>query len=127
MSTGFDHEGNHEFETSEAIKVVATFDQLDLKHDLLKGIHTQGIEKPSTIQQHALLPMISGRNAIIQAPSGAGKTTMLSIAILQLVDTSSRDTQALILEPTRELANATQRTIASLGQTRVLNVMSRIH
>ncbi|KAG8909653.1 RNA helicase, partial [Tulasnella sp. 418] len=47
---------NPEFESSEGVKVVSTFDQLGLKEDLLRGIYAYGFEKPSAIQQRAILP-----------------------------------------------------------------------
>jgi superfamily II DNA/RNA helicase len=48
--------------------------------------------------------MTSGRDVIAQAQSGTGKTSMLSIAALQVVNVQSRDVQVLCLNPTRELA-----------------------
>jgi superfamily II DNA/RNA helicase len=48
--------------------------------------------------------LISGRDVIAQAQSGTGKTATFSIAILQQLDLSIKDCQALILAPTRELA-----------------------
>ncbi|KAJ2491628.1 Eukaryotic initiation factor 4A-III B, partial [Coemansia sp. RSA 2049] len=50
------------FETSKGIKVVASFDQMDLKEDLLRGIYAYNFEKPSAIQQRAIMPIISGRD-----------------------------------------------------------------
>jgi ATP-dependent RNA helicase len=73
------------------------------------------LEKPSAIQQRAILPMIKGRDVIAQAQSGTGKTTMLSLASLQMVDIASREVQVLCLNPTRELANQTQKVILALG------------
>ncbi|KAJ2496603.1 RNA helicase, partial [Coemansia sp. RSA 2049] len=55
------------FETSKGIKVVASFDQMDLKEDLLRGIYAYNFEKPSAIQQRAIMPIISGRDVIAQA------------------------------------------------------------
>jgi len=72
-------------------------------------------EKPSAIQQRAILPIIQGRDVIAQAQSGTGKTATFSISILQSIDTSLRDTQALVLSPTRELATQIQSVILALG------------
>ena len=52
---------------------------------------------------------------IAQAQSGTGKTTMLSLASLQMVDMKVREVQVLILNPTRELANQTQKVMLALG------------
>jgi ATP-dependent RNA helicase len=92
-----------------------TFDDMNLKSDLLKGIYAYGFEKPSAIQQRAIRPIIRGRDVIAQSQSGTGKTAVFSIAALQLLEETSREVQVLILSPTRELAEQTQKVISSLG------------
>jgi translation initiation factor 4A len=52
---------------------------------------------------------------IAQAQSGTGKTATFSIAILQQIDLSVKDCQALILAPTRELAQQIQKVVLALG------------
>ncbi|KAG8925313.1 RNA helicase [Tulasnella sp. 408] len=103
------------FESSEQVKVISTFDQLGLKEDLLRGIHAYGFEKPSAIQQRAILPIVSGRDVIAQAQSGTGKIATFSISVLHSIDTNLRETQALVLSPTRELATRIQSVIMALG------------
>lgn len=89
--------------------VVESFDDMNLKEELLRGIYAYGFEKPSAIQQRAIMPCIQGRDVIAQAQSGTGKTATFSISILQQIDTSIRECQALILAPTRELAQQIQK------------------
>ena len=72
-------------------------------------------EKPSAIQQRAILPILRGRDVIAQAQSGTGKTATFSIAMLQTIDISLRETQALVLSPTRELATQIQSVVLALG------------
>ncbi|KAI6047494.1 DEAD-domain-containing protein [Pisolithus marmoratus] len=103
------------FESSEAVSVVSTFDDLNLKEDLLRGIYAYNFEKPSAIQQRAILPITQGRDVIAQAQSGTGKTATFSISILQSIDVSVRETQALVLSPTRELATQIQSVVLALG------------
>lgn len=50
-----------------------------------------GFEKPSAIQQRAILPIIKGRDVIAQAQSGTGKTAMTSLVTLQQINTKSRE------------------------------------
>jgi len=100
-----------------------TFDSMDLKEDLLRGIYAYGFEKPSAIQQRAIKPTLMGKDVIAQAQSGTGKTATFAIGILQKLDASLRDCQALILAPTRELALQIKSVITALGD--FLNV--RIH
>jgi len=77
---------------------------MNLKEELLCGIFEYGFEKPLAIQQRAILPCIKGHDVIIQAQSGIGKTTSVLISILQQIDTSVNECQAIILTPTFELA-----------------------
>ncbi len=86
------------------VDVVATFEGMGLKQNLLRGIFEFGFEKPTAIQQRAIVPMTAGRDVIAQAQSGTGKTTLLSIAALQVVNLQSRDVHVLCLNPTNELA-----------------------
>jgi translation initiation factor 4A len=51
-------------------EVVSSFDDMDLKEDLLRGIYAYGFEKPSAIQQRAVKPILTGRDVIAQAQSG---------------------------------------------------------
>lgn len=51
-----------------------SFDAMNLKPDLLKGIYAYGFEKPSAIQQRAIKPIVRGRDVIAQSQSGTGKT-----------------------------------------------------
>ncbi|XP_049852750.1 eukaryotic initiation factor 4A-I isoform X2 [Schistocerca gregaria] len=96
-------------------QVVENFDDMNLKEELLRGIYAYGFEKPSAIQQRAIMPCIKGHDVIAQAQSGTGKTATFSISILQLIDTSLRECQALILAPTRELAQQIQKVVIALG------------
>lgn len=104
-----------EFETSEDVEVLTTFDNMKLREDLVRGIYSYGFERPSAIQQRAIKPMIKGRDVIAQAQSGTGKTATFSIAMLQSIDNQLRDTQVLCLSPTRELAVQIQKVVLALG------------
>ncbi|KNH07613.1 DEAD box RNA helicase RH2a [Perkinsela sp. CCAP 1560/4] len=92
-----------------------SFENYNLSHDLLKGIISYGFQRPSKIQQQTLLPMAQGRDILAQAQSGTGKTSMFAMGILQRVNPQFRETQALVLNPTRELAMQTHQTIKGLG------------
>jgi len=88
---------------------------MNLKEDLLRGIYGYGFEKPSAIQQRAIIPCIKRHDVIAQAQSGTGKTATFSISILEQIDTGMRETQALVLAPTRELAQQIQKVVLALG------------
>jgi translation initiation factor 4A len=96
-------------------EVHETFDDMNLSTKLVRGIYGYGFEKPSSIQQRAIVPCIKGMDVIAQAQSGTGKTATFAISILQSIDTSLKSVQALVLAPTRELANQIIKVITALG------------
>lgn len=96
-------------------EIIDNFDDMSLREELLRGIYAYGFEKPSAIQQRAIIPCIKGMDVIAQAQSGTGKTATFSIAILQQIDTALKECQALILAPTRELAQQIQKVVIALG------------
>jgi len=95
--------------------VIRDFDAMNLKEPLLRGVYAMGFEKPSAIQQRAILPIIEGRDVIAQAQSGTGKTATFAIGILQRIEADLVACQALILAPTRELAQQIQKVVLALG------------
>jgi len=103
------------FETSEDVEVLPTFDALGLKEDLLRGVYAYGFERPSAVQQRAILPILKGRDVIVQSQSGTGKTCVFCLGALQTVEPGEREPQVLILSPTRELAEQSQKVCLALG------------
>jgi translation initiation factor 4A len=96
-------------------EIVDNFDNMGLQENLLRGVYGYGFEKPSAIQQRAILPLCKGLDIIAQAQSGTGKTATFTIGILQAIDFSKNQTQALVLAPTRELAQQIQKVVLALG------------
>lgn len=95
---------------------MTSFDAMNLPENLLRGIYGYGFEKPSVVQQRAIVPLGKGLDVIAQSQSGTGKTGAFSIGLLQRIDCQSSKIQALILEPTRDLANQSFRVITSIGE-----------
>lgn len=91
-------------------------DNVNIKIKLLRGIYANGFEQPSPIQKQAIIPMIQGKDLIAQAQSGTGKTGAFTIGMLQYIDESIQETQAIILSPTRELASQTNNVINNIGK-----------
>lgn len=96
-------------------EITETFDDMELREDLLRGIYAYGFEKPSAIQQKAVKPMMLGRDVIAQSQSGTGKTATFAVGTLQKIDLNRKYCQALILAPTRELAQQIQKVVIALG------------
>jgi ATP-dependent RNA helicase len=112
---GKGEKGDDVHEASKDLKAVRSFDEMGLKEDLLRGIYAYGFEKPSAIQQRAIEPILKGRDVIAQSQSGTGKTTIFCVGILQSINSKSRDTQALVLSPTRELAVQSRNVMLAFG------------
>ena len=104
-----------EFTQSRSVEVSSTFEEMGLKPNLLKGIYAYGFEKPSAIQQRAIRPIVRGLDCIAQSQSGTGKTAVFSISSLQIVNEQLNETQVLIISPTRELAEQTNKVLGAIG------------
>ena len=76
-------------------EVTENFDDMNLREELLRGVYAYGFEKPSAIQQRAIVPCVKGHDVIAQAQSGTGKTATFSISILQQIDTKLAQCQVI--------------------------------
>jgi len=94
---------------------IVTWEDLEAKRELLRGIYSYGFEKPSPIQKKAIRPLFDGKDLQAQAQSGTGKTGCFAIGTLQLIDCAIKETQVMILSPTRELSIQTKKVIDSIG------------
>ncbi len=80
------------------------FKQLPLSDALRVGIEALGYARMTPVQAQSLPPILEGRDLIAQAPTGSGKTAAFGLGLLQRVDVGIIRVQALVLCPTRELA-----------------------
>jgi ATP-dependent RNA helicase DeaD len=80
------------------------FQQLPVKEEIRKALKELGFEEMFPIQEHAIPPMLQGKNVLGQAKTGTGKTAAFGIPMLQMLEPGSRNTEGLIIAPTRELA-----------------------
>lgn len=105
---------------------MTSFDAMNLPKELLRGIYGFGFERPSLIQQRAIVPMAKGLDIIAQSQSGTGKTGAFSIGALARVDCTLQKVQALILEPSRELANQSAKTATQIGSPMGITVQCSV-
>ena len=94
---------------------ISTWEELNIDEKILRGIYASGYERPSPIQQRAIVPILNKRDVIAQAQSGTGKTACFVIAILGRIELTNVSTQAIILSPTRELSNQTKTVVDTIG------------
>lgn len=92
------------------------FSELGLNDELLKAIKRSGFEEATPIQEQTIPLALAGKDVIGQAQTGTGKTAAFALPILQNLDKHSKTIQALIIEPTRELAIQTQEELFRLGR-----------
>jgi len=83
---------------------IPKFSDLGLAEDILKAITDLGFEEPTPIQARAIPVLLAGKDLIGQAQTGTGKTAAFALPMIQNIDRTKRSIQALVLEPTRELA-----------------------
>ncbi|XBI38630.1 hypothetical protein VPH35_123598 [Triticum aestivum] len=102
-----------EFNTYNEIYV--SFVEMGLRENVLKGIHAYGPEKPFAVHQRGIVPLCKGLDVIHQSLSGT--TVTLACGVLQRLNYGSTEFQTLVLVPTRDLAQETQKVIGALGQT----------
>ena len=102
-------------ELKKNVQVIESFDDMNLKDNLLRGIFAYGFEHPSEIQKKAIVPLTKGGDLIGQAQSGTGKTATFTISCLQLIDETLDKTQGIILAHTRELATQISNVVQQLG------------
>lgn len=92
------------------------FSELGLNDELLKAIKRSGFEEATPIQEQTIPLALAGKDVIGQAQTGTGKTAAFALPILQNLDKHNKTIQALIIEPTRELAIQTQEELFRLGR-----------
>ncbi len=81
-----------------------TFEELGVSEEIRRAIEELGFEQPMPVQE-AVIPYLlgNGNDVIALAQTGTGKTAAYGIPVLQKIDPTQKETQALILSPTREL------------------------
>ncbi|MBK7159550.1 MAG: DEAD/DEAH box helicase [Ignavibacteria bacterium] len=80
------------------------FDELNLSKEIQKAVEEMGFEEATPIQSEAIPAIMSGKDIIGQAQTGTGKTASFGIPLIEAIDKHSKNIQALVLCPTRELA-----------------------
>ena len=94
---------------------MTSFQSFDLLPALHQAIEAAGYAAPTPIQTAALPPILAGRDVLAQAPTGSGKTAAFGLGLLQRLDAGAIRSQALVLCPTRELADQVGKAIRRLA------------
>lgn len=97
------------------LKAYNAFDDMNLPDNLLRGIYSYGFEKPSRIQQLAIVPISQKNDILAQAQSGTGKTGAFTIGSMSVMDPALMKPQVMVLVPTQELAKQIYNVAKQLG------------
>ncbi|OJF13861.1 DEAD/DEAH box helicase [Couchioplanes caeruleus] len=96
----------------------AGFAGLGLRAELLRALTNLGYEEPTPIQQESIPPLVAGNDLVGQAATGTGKTAAFALPLLQRLEEGARDAgpAALVLVPTRELAEQVSQAVHRYGR-----------
>jgi ATP-dependent RNA helicase DeaD len=103
---------------------MTTFAELGLSRPLLEALAHLGYEEPTPIQEQAIPALLEGRDVIGQAQTGTGKTAAFGLPMLEYVDPTEPEVQALVLTPTRELCIQVTQALRAYGQRRGIEVVA---
>ncbi len=101
-----------------------SFEQLPIKGEILRGLNDLGFKEMFPIQTAAINPLLEGRDVIGQAKTGTGKTAAFGIPMIERIDPREDSVQALILVPTRELAQQVASDLKDFGKYLSLKVLA---
>ncbi|QBZ82970.1 ATP-dependent RNA helicase DbpA [Hydrogenovibrio crunogenus] len=102
--------------TSSSTSSPLAFSTLDLHPDLLSNLKTLDYHFLTDIQAQSLPPILDGKDVIAQGKTGSGKTAAFGLGVLQKLDVKNFNVQALVLCPTRELADQVANEIRRLAR-----------
>src|ERR671923_3060529 len=94
---------------------MTTFSELGLSAATLEALAHLGYERPTPIQERAIPPLMEGRDVVGQAQTGTGKTAAFGLPLMEFVDPTEDDVQALVLTPTRELCIQVTQALRAYG------------
>src|SRR6195952_5461625 len=101
-----------------------SFSDLGLSESTLQALADVGYESPSPIQEQAIPPMLEGNDLIGQAQTGTGKTAAFGLPIMEYIDPSDPEVQALVLTPTRELCIQVTQALRTYGAHTGIDVVA---
>jgi len=92
------------------------FQDYQLNKEIIKALDGLGYTSPTEVQQKVLSPALKKKDLVVKSQTGSGKTAAFGIPICEMVDWDENKPQALILTPTRELADQVKEDITNIGR-----------
>ncbi len=107
------------------ITTLNSFESFGLSEQVMAAMNEMGFTAPTPIQSQALPILLAGANDFIGlASTGTGKTAAFGIPLIEGIDSSKKDTQALVMSPTRELALQVAEQLTLLGKKKGVRVVT---
>ena len=103
---------------------MATFKELGLSEPVTDALAHLGYDQPTPIQEQTIPLLLEGRDVIGQAQTGTGKTAAFGLPLIEYVDASSEDVEALVLTPTRELCIQVTQALRAYGSKKGIDVVA---
>lgn len=100
------------------------FRDLSLKAEVIDALEKMGITEPTTIQEKTIPLVLEGKNLICQSETGTGKTLAYLLPIIEKIDENKKETQAIILAPTHELAAQINNVIVEIRNLSKIKISS---
>ncbi len=99
-----------------------SFAALGVRPEIVSGLADRGIHTPFPVQELVVPDALEGRDVLVKSPTGSGKTLAFGLPIVENVDPSDRAPVALVLVPTRELAQQVAEELDAIGRAKGLRV-----
>ncbi|MCB9745561.1 MAG: DEAD/DEAH box helicase, partial [Alphaproteobacteria bacterium] len=99
------------------------FEDFPISAELIRGLHEMGYVEATKVQSESIEPALAGKDMVVRAKTGTGKTSAFGIPILERVEAGSREVQAIVLSPTRELANQIAREFAAVAKYKDITIL----
>ena len=93
-----------------------TFDTLGLNQDILAAVSEMGYTEPTPIQRESIPLILAGRDVVGAAQTGTGKTAAFTLPLMQRVGMGTGAPRALVVSPTRELAQQIEKVASVVGE-----------
>jgi ATP-dependent RNA helicase DeaD len=104
----------------------SSFSALHIEEGYVSKLEEMGILTPSPIQQEAIPIALAGKDVVAQSQTGSGKTLAYALPLLQKIDKSSKEAQAIVIVPTRELGFQIVQTLDLLAEDSGIRVQGLI-
>src|ERR687898_3529135 len=99
-----------------------SFADLGVSQPVVGALAKRGINEPFAVQRLAIADVLAGEDVLVQSPTGSGKTLAFGVPIVDRLGAEARRPAALVLAPTRELAEQIVEEIRSIAHSRALKV-----